>query len=61
MASVVECIVHYELVRDGKISPLRGIIDVEPGTKLSLTSFLDGAFGTVIDGGFFTSSPSLAV
>jgi len=32
----MECIVHFELVRKDKVSPLRGIVDVEPGQKPSI-------------------------
>lgn len=37
----IECIVHYELIRGEKVSPLRGIVDVEPGRKPSENELLE--------------------
>ncbi|OPA77861.1 hypothetical protein BVG16_14780 [Paenibacillus selenitireducens] len=37
----MECIVHYELIRGEKVSPLRGVVDVEPGHKPSVNELLD--------------------
>lgn len=36
----MECIVHFELIREDKVSPLRGVVDIEPGTKPSIDQLL---------------------
>lgn len=41
MENRIECIVHYELIRDTKISPLRGMIEVEPGVKPTVNQLID--------------------
>ncbi|MBU5442351.1 hypothetical protein [Paenibacillus sp. MSJ-34] len=37
----MECIVHFELVRNGKPSSLRGLVDVDKGSKPSIAQLVE--------------------